>query len=96
MMGQGRKQAAFERAVEVVAKGRVVVLAGAGLLNCAGLEPPDRRGGLWDRFGIERCATPEALRRHPQEAWAAFGEYLSQTCEVLGRDGDLQRHTERC
>lgn len=60
---------------------RIVVLAGPGLLACAGLTPPGERGGLWDRFDPARCATPEALRRHPEQAWRAFRAWRQQ---VLG------------
>lgn len=68
----------LERAASILARGRVVVLAGPGLLSCAGLAPPEARGGLWDRYDPLLCATPEALEKTPAQAWEAFSEWLSQ------------------
>ena len=62
-----------------------MVLAGPGLLSCAGLTPPEARGGLWDRFDPVRCATPEALERTPAEAWEALGTWLALTGQALDK-----------
>ena len=66
----------LEPAAKLVAGGRVVVAAGSELTLCAGLMPPEVRGGLWDELDVERCATPEALTEHPVEAYSAYAEYL--------------------
>jgi NAD-dependent deacetylase len=65
--------------------GRIVVLAGAGLLAAAGLLPPERRGGLWDQYDAVKCATPEGLSRHPELAWTAFAAWLRQVREAADR-----------
>jgi NAD-dependent deacetylase len=72
----------MERAAAILSRGRVVVLAGPGLLACAGLAPPEARGGLWDHFDPVLCATPEALEHTPGRAWEAFGVWLSQVRQV--------------
>ncbi|MEL6179348.1 MAG: Sir2 family NAD-dependent protein deacetylase [Myxococcota bacterium] len=79
--------ATFARARAWLEEGRVVVLAGAGLLRCAGLEPPEAPGGLWDRHDPLRCAVPSALDATPAQAWRAFAEYLKRAREAAGRPG---------
>lgn len=73
----------------MLARGRIVVLAGPGLLQEAGLQPPEIHGGLWDRFGVERCATPEALYASPDLAWEAFSAWLSSTRAAICDDGHV-------
>lgn len=68
-----------KRAIEVLRAGRVVALVGPGLLACAGLTPPESRGGLWDLYDPTLCATAEALERTPERAWEALGVWLAQT-----------------
>ncbi len=68
----------LQRAARILARGRVVVVAGPGLLACAGLTPPEVRGGLWDRYDPVLCATPGALIKTPERAWEAFGVWLHQ------------------
>ena len=75
------------RARDIIAQGRVVVLAGAGLLRCAGIQPPEAPGGLWDRHDPLRCAVPAALDQTPRDAWRAFGEYLSEARRASRRIG---------
>lgn len=68
----------LDRAADALRGGRIVVLAGDGLLASSGLSPPERRGGLWDQFDAVKCATPEGMARHPALAWQAFGTWLDQ------------------
>lgn len=80
-------QALWTQARETLAYGRVVVLAGSGLMQAAGMTPPEARGGLWDQLGPTRCATPEALAQRPDAARRAFGTYLVQAQEAQQRVG---------
>jgi NAD-dependent deacetylase len=82
----------WEAAARVRSKGRVVVLAGPGLLGCAGLQAPERRGGLWDQFGVERCATPAALVKEPALAWAALSAWLGEVRGSLQTTGLSPQH----
>jgi len=77
----------FQRVRDIIAQGRIVVLAGAGLQRCAGVQPPDSPGGLWDRHDPLRCAVPAALDDTPRDAWKAFGEYLAEARNAARRVG---------
>lgn len=77
----------LKEAVSALRRGRIVVLAGPGLLEAAGLTPPERRGGLWDEFDAVKCATPEGLARHPELAWTAYATWLAQVREAAARPG---------
>jgi len=63
---------AIERAADVIARGRVGVLTGAGVSVESGI--PDFRsgGGLWDRFDPWEYATIDAFREDPAKVWQMF------------------------
>ncbi len=83
----------FQTAASYLARGRIVVLTGPGLLAGAGLTPPEQRGGLWDRFDPLLCATPRALERTPECAWTAFGTWLSLVRGAAAQnDGPSRAH----
>jgi len=75
----------LEQAATTLARGRAVVLAGPWLMAAAGLAPPESHGGLWDRWGVTRCATAAALDDSPEIAWQAFAEYRAAVLEVTAR-----------
>ncbi len=77
------QEEARARAVEVLSQGRAVVLAGPGLLSCAGLTAPEAPGGVWDEDPA-RCATAEAFGRWPERAWGAWGAWRSAVDGALG------------
>ncbi len=77
----------LELAAQALRGGRIVVLAGAGLLAATGLAPPERRGGLWDQYDVVKCATPQGLSRHPELAWTAFAAWLDQVRSTARQAG---------
>ena len=52
----------------------VVVLTGAGISVEGGVPTFRGKGGLWDRYDIEECATAEAMANRPDKVWEMHHE----------------------
>ena len=63
---------ALEKAAEIVARGKVVVLTGAGISVESGIPDFRSAGGLWERFNPMEYATFGAFRRDPAKVWNMF------------------------
>lgn len=67
----------IEEAAQLVARGRVVALTGAGISVESGIPDFRSRGGLWARFPPEEYATIQAFRRNPAKVWNMLYEMES-------------------
>jgi len=70
-----RRTACYKRAArEILGRGRVVALTGAGISVDSGI--PDFRdaGGLWERFDPMEYAHIDAFRENPEKTWVLLRE----------------------
>ena len=63
--------AEVERAAKLLgAKQRICILTGAGISAESGIPTfRDKQTGLWENYGAEDLATPEAFARDPKLVW---------------------------
>lgn len=63
-----------KRAAQLIAtKRRICILTGAGISAESGIPTfRDKQTGLWENYGIEDLATPEAFARDPKLVWSWY------------------------
>ena len=66
--------AEVERAAKLLgAKQRICILTGAGISAESGIPTfRDKQTGLWENYGAEDLATPEAFARDPKLVWGWY------------------------
>ncbi|MEG0453900.1 MAG: Sir2 family NAD-dependent protein deacetylase, partial [Bacteroides sp.] len=60
----------------------LVVLSGAGMSAESGISTFRDAGGLWDKYPVEKVATPEGYRRDPQLVINFYNERRKQLTRV--------------
>lgn len=54
-------------------KQRICILTGAGVSAESGIPTfRDKQTGLWENYGVEDLATPEAFTRNPKLVWSWY------------------------
>ena len=53
---------------------KVVILSGAGMSQESGIPTFRGKGGLWEKYDPEECATAEAIRHRPKKVWQMHDE----------------------
>ncbi|MBO1516588.1 MULTISPECIES: SIR2 family NAD-dependent protein deacylase [Psychrobacter] len=66
--------AEVERAAQLLkSKSRICILTGAGISAESGIPTfRDKQTGLWENYGVEDLATPEAFTRDPKLVWSWY------------------------
>ena len=66
--------AEVKRAAKLLAaQSRICILTGAGISAESGIPTfRDKQTGLWENYGVEDLATPEAFMRDPELVWSWY------------------------
>ena len=78
------EQAPLVRAAEIVRKGHVIALTGAGVSTESGIPDFRSKGGLWERFDPYDYAHIASFRHDPERVWTMLFE-LRETLRDSGR-----------
>ena len=68
------EQAPLVRAAEIVRKGHVIALTGAGVSTESGIPDFRSKGGLWERFDPYDYAHIASFRHDPERVWTMLFE----------------------
>ena len=66
---------------------KLVILTGAGMSAESGISTFRDSGGLWDRYPVEKVATPEGYAEDPELVINFYNERRKQLLEVEPNDG---------
>ena len=66
---------------------KLVILTGAGMSAESGISTFRDSGGLWDRYPVEKVATPEGYSEDPELVINFYNERRKQLLEVEPNDG---------